>query len=37
VQLEPNPEKRLKYVDFIDIYADLGMNANSTPNFTRKR
>jgi hypothetical protein len=23
VQLEPDPEKRLKYVDFVDIYADL--------------
>lgn len=23
VQLEPSPEKQLKYVDFIDIYADL--------------
>jgi hypothetical protein len=26
VQLEPSPEKRLKYVDFIDIYADLDEN-----------
>ncbi len=26
VQLEPSPEKRLKYVDFIDIYADLDDN-----------
>jgi len=23
VQLEPDPEKRLKYADFVDIYADL--------------
>ena len=26
VTLEPSPEKRLKYVDFIDIYADLDDN-----------
>jgi hypothetical protein len=26
VTLEPSPEKRLKYVDFIDIYADLDEN-----------
>jgi hypothetical protein len=26
LQLEPHPEKRLKYLDFIDIYADLGDN-----------
>ncbi|WP_058556021.1 hypothetical protein [Thiohalocapsa sp. ML1] len=23
MQLEPDPEKRLKYADFVDIYADL--------------
>ena len=26
LQLEPSPDKRLKYVDFIDIYADLDDN-----------
>lgn len=26
VQLEPSPEQRLKYIDFIDIYADLDEN-----------
>ena len=26
LQLEPHPEKRLKYLDFIDIYADLDDN-----------
>ncbi|MGB8145147.1 MAG: hypothetical protein WCF05_08260 [Chromatiaceae bacterium] len=26
IELEPHPERRLKYVDFIDIYADLNEN-----------
>ena len=26
LELEPHPEKRLKYLDFIDIYADLDDN-----------
>jgi len=35
VQLEPSPEKRLKYVDFTDIYTDLDENEpSSTPSFT---
>jgi hypothetical protein len=26
IELEPHPERRLKYLDFIDIYADLDDN-----------
>ena len=31
--LEPDPQKRLKYLDFIDIYADL--SAEERPQYTR--
>ena len=37
IELEPSNEKRLKYLDFVDIYADLDDNEVSfTPNRTHK-
>ena len=32
IELEPSPEKRLKYIDFIDIYADLDDNERQLYN-----